>query len=570
MKDLYQVLGITRDASLQEVKKAYRALALVEHPDKGGNVERMGLIIEAYQTLSDVGKRHNFDEDWRIYQETDVEAVHEVTVSGQLNSGDTPPYSYPFRQQHNTLVMQFEHTPLIFTAPKPLNSFQSGMYPFAEEDGETQELHDVFTYIGKKTALVIQPLFQIEKETLALPLVITRFIEFLSGSYFGLGLITLSDSLDDTIKQINRLNTHAPELQLYEGIFEIVLMARNKAMAERSLIFSLNKITNFAKTAPQDVLLCMIPLFYNPLFCNLYAQALHLYWQPKEGLQDPEPLLSLYDGLQDAKEFLVVLKERLSSGNRNEHLTQLIRYVKLLYNFEKDAHNSNELEQTADNYREGAFHFLDWVPVFIEQSSRSILVNIFLQIGLRFQEASRLEVRPAYQMADEQLALKMYLTAVGIGHHATPDAELYATTHVLRYLSSFKFQDERLSEVILSLKKRTLMLADVFPFFEPHQSNIAFLRQENKALYLMRQLLHALVRVHEYNKTHPEIQAISHSATTILYQAYEACLKNWYQEEYNPSVEKQFRLDLMEELLFENDWTFLDVEQRLDSPWMAG
>ncbi len=53
-----------------------------------------------------------------------------------------------------------------------------------------------------------------------------------------------------------------------------------------------------------------------------------------------------------------------------------------------------------------------------------------------------------------------------------------------------------------------------------------------------------------------------------MYQAYEACLKNWYQEEYDPALENQFRLDLMEELLFDNGWTFLDVEQRLNQPWI--
>ena len=171
-------------------------------------------------------------------------------------------------------------------------------------------------------------------------------------------------------------------------------------------------------------------------------------------------------------------------------------------------------------------------------------------------------------MADEQLALKMYLTAVGIGHHSTPDVEIYANTHTLKFILAFQYQGLILSEIIPALNKRTLIITDVFPFFENHQSNIAFLRQENKVIHLMRRLLKSMIDIHEYNKTHSNKIGLDHSASTVLYQAYEACLKNWYQEEYDPVIEKKFRLELMEELLFDNAWTFFDTEQHIDSHWI--
>lgn len=56
-KDYYKILGVDRDASADEIKKAYRKLAIVHHPDKNPDdesaAERFKDIGEAYETLSD-------------------------------------------------------------------------------------------------------------------------------------------------------------------------------------------------------------------------------------------------------------------------------------------------------------------------------------------------------------------------------------------------------------------------------------------------------------------------------------------------------------------------------------
>jgi DnaJ homolog subfamily C member 7 len=56
-KDYYKILEIQRDASEADIKKAYRRLSLVHHPDKNPNdesaAERFKDISEAYETLSD-------------------------------------------------------------------------------------------------------------------------------------------------------------------------------------------------------------------------------------------------------------------------------------------------------------------------------------------------------------------------------------------------------------------------------------------------------------------------------------------------------------------------------------
>ena len=61
MKDYYKILGVPRNASQEEIKKAYRRLAHKYHPDKGGDEKKFKEINEAYQVLSNPEKRAQYD-----------------------------------------------------------------------------------------------------------------------------------------------------------------------------------------------------------------------------------------------------------------------------------------------------------------------------------------------------------------------------------------------------------------------------------------------------------------------------------------------------------------------------
>jgi DnaJ-class molecular chaperone len=59
--DHYNTLGVPRDASQEDIKRAFRKLAMTHHPDKGGDPAEFQKINEAYNTLSDPAKRQQYD-----------------------------------------------------------------------------------------------------------------------------------------------------------------------------------------------------------------------------------------------------------------------------------------------------------------------------------------------------------------------------------------------------------------------------------------------------------------------------------------------------------------------------
>jgi DnaJ family protein A protein 2 len=89
----YETLGIDRGASVDEIKKAYRKLALKHHPDRGGDPEKFKAINQAHETLSDQERRARYDQfgtDDPQPQGPDLSQMFHHMFSGAGGGGNRP------------------------------------------------------------------------------------------------------------------------------------------------------------------------------------------------------------------------------------------------------------------------------------------------------------------------------------------------------------------------------------------------------------------------------------------------------------------------------------------------
>jgi molecular chaperone DnaJ len=61
-RDYYEVLGVSKDASADEIKKAFRRAAVEHHPDRGGDEAKFKEVNEAYEVLKDPSKKQRYDQ----------------------------------------------------------------------------------------------------------------------------------------------------------------------------------------------------------------------------------------------------------------------------------------------------------------------------------------------------------------------------------------------------------------------------------------------------------------------------------------------------------------------------
>tara|TARA_A100001011_G_scaffold19900_1_gene20245 strand:- start:9989 stop:10834 length:846 start_codon:yes stop_codon:yes gene_type:complete len=61
MKNYYDILGVSEDASNLQIKRAFKEIAKKEHPDRGGDEAKFKEANEAYDTLKDTRKRQEYD-----------------------------------------------------------------------------------------------------------------------------------------------------------------------------------------------------------------------------------------------------------------------------------------------------------------------------------------------------------------------------------------------------------------------------------------------------------------------------------------------------------------------------
>ena len=141
-KDYYKTLGISNTASDDDIKKAYRKLALKYHPDKNKNPgaeEKFKEVAEAYEVLSDKKKRDIYD----IHGE---EGLKGGVPGGTGGSGGTDSFHYSFHGDPRATFAQF------FGSASPFQHFfdmgsggnRMGMFGFPDDEMDV----DPFASLG--------------------------------------------------------------------------------------------------------------------------------------------------------------------------------------------------------------------------------------------------------------------------------------------------------------------------------------------------------------------------------------------------------------------------------------
>mmetsp|Transcript_13661 Transcript_13661/g.43660 ORF Transcript_13661/g.43660 Transcript_13661/m.43660 type:complete len:253 (-) Transcript_13661:40-798(-) len=103
--DYYDVLGVSKDATEQEIKKAYRKLAVKYHPDKNpddpdGAAEKFKRIAEAYEVLSDPKKRAEYDQFGRVGSGGGGAQFHDPFEVFRDFFGGRDPFAEMFERMH--------------------------------------------------------------------------------------------------------------------------------------------------------------------------------------------------------------------------------------------------------------------------------------------------------------------------------------------------------------------------------------------------------------------------------------------------------------------------------------
>lgn len=123
MVEYYQVLGVPRNASSDDIKKAYRKAALKWHPDKNPEnkeraEQRFKEIAEAYEVLSDREKRE-------VYDRYGKEGLVGAGAGGSRPDAGVPEFAFTFRSAHD-VFREF------FGGQDPFADLFDDMLPFSE------------------------------------------------------------------------------------------------------------------------------------------------------------------------------------------------------------------------------------------------------------------------------------------------------------------------------------------------------------------------------------------------------------------------------------------------------
>lgn len=99
MENHYEVLGVSHDASTEDIKRSYRQKLLELHPDKRvcGDSEDFMKLHEAWKTLSDDGSRRQYDAFREQQKTTSNHPIHDQVKLSEMDTGADGTFTWPCR-----------------------------------------------------------------------------------------------------------------------------------------------------------------------------------------------------------------------------------------------------------------------------------------------------------------------------------------------------------------------------------------------------------------------------------------------------------------------------------------
>jgi curved DNA-binding protein CbpA len=569
MKELYERLGVSPNASQEEIREAYKKRSRMLHPDRGGKTEDMQRLIEAYHLLTN-------SEALKKWEAEHPEANDSSGYDFLDLHGERP--SEQYRRTLKVMFEVFEQTPLkkmnsidrikdFQELNKPLMSgllshpqYQN-LYRIKEDNLVYENLYD---YIAHQTkwSNSSQPLassYLVGMITLEKGFDI--FLRFLSGEFYG-------KNLEAVIRYVQQqaifLKGQTYDSNFYEAIVKI-MSVRDLAKDYQQVAKALDEINSFIYQRHLMEKTEVIALIQNKYFRFFVATVLKHDWQGSSFKSPAAVLLSMKSELDYLRRLIPMSRVHL---NLEEKVQKLI-------SAQADIKESCDL----------GYLLIDLMVTSITAFSR---INTGIMAALCFHYAATLETNEAKTMALEFLSLCLYQGAIAKAFNTNVLVAFYTSNQVIKCLNLLQYDQSTLSldtirtfliqpgdrdllnyagSVHASISgtiKRAMYLVDIVPFYLLPKSTLDCELIEIFQLAMLRTSLNSLLAIKEEPK--------DFDYAKIIYHAYELALLNWCSEErHNQSNKKVIDLKIrsIEALLKAEKVPLSKMAELLDKPFIS-